>query len=484
MNKTKYLQTDSDWGGLGYPKKPWYIRNCGCGEVSIANVIIEMAQYANYTPATIQPYCKRYAAPNGDGTYWSGIPKIMEHYGLTEVKEHATMDKLWKELAKGDRVAIYLMGSRRGGSNRVHWTSGGHFVCSVAYKTENGKHLVYVKDSYSSSSLRNGWISYEGNMKNDVIKVWSGKLNGPAPAPAPEDGKLEEDGIGGTRTVNRLQEFLGVQQTNGITIRKDLKQYVPSLDAYEYGKNSPTVKAMQKWLGLSDPDGCWGPNTSRALQKEVGAGADGVFGVKSMEALQKYLNEHDKAVYPSAPAPTPAPTQPATPQDEMVAYAKKLAASAYHYVNYNKGKKAHECPICHHHSKGEYYGGNCIWLPFACWHHGAGIKCRCACDAMTNQLYEKAYNASSTAEAKKIISDRIKVKDIDVIRSKSGIDPDKIRAGDIVVYFKKSTYVHTALGVKAGYIADCTSARTDSIKCGVKSYSKWKIGIIIRYTGK
>ena len=103
---------------------------------------------------------------------------------------------------------------------------------------------------------------------------------------------------------------------------------------------------------------------------------------------------------------------------------------------------------------------------------------------MTNQLYEKAYNASSTAEAKKIISDRIKVKDIEVIKSKSGIDPDKIRAGDIVVYFKKSTYVHTALGVKAGYIADCTSARTDSIKCGVKSYSKWKIGIIIRYTGK
>ena len=51
MNKTKYLQTDSKWGGLGYPKKPYYIRNCGCGEVSIANIIIEMQKYANYTPA-------------------------------------------------------------------------------------------------------------------------------------------------------------------------------------------------------------------------------------------------------------------------------------------------------------------------------------------------------------------------------------------------------------------------------------------------
>ena len=147
MNKTKFLQTASGWGGLGYPKKPWYIRNCGCGEVSIANCIIEMDKYANYTPATIQPYCKRFADAGGDGTILSGIPKIMRNYGMTEVKEHATMNPLWAELAKGDRVAIYLMGSRRGGSKGVKWTSGGHFVCSVGYKYENGKHYVYVKDS-------------------------------------------------------------------------------------------------------------------------------------------------------------------------------------------------------------------------------------------------------------------------------------------------------------------------------------------------
>ena len=189
MNKTKYLQTDKRWGGLGYPKKPWYLRNCGCGEVSICNAIIEMEQYKNYTPATIQPYCKQFADPHGNGTYWSGIPAMMKHYGMTEVKEHATMAPLWKELAKGGRVAIYLMGSRKGGSKGVHWTSSGHFVCSVAYKYEKGKHWVYVKDSYSNSSLRNGWISYEDNMRLDVLKVWSGKLNSKAPAtskPAPK----------------------------------------------------------------------------------------------------------------------------------------------------------------------------------------------------------------------------------------------------------------------------------------------------------
>ena len=193
MNKTKFLQTDKRWGSLGYPKAPWYIRNCGCGEVSIANIIIEIEKYKNYTPATIQPYCKKYAAPNGNGTYFAGLPEMMEHYGLTEVKEHDTMGQLWKELKKGNRVAIYLMGSRPGGSKRVHWTSGGHLVCSVGYKNENKKHYVYVKDSYSNSRLRNGWISYEENMRNDVVRVWSGKL--PAKAKKKAEPKKSVDVI-------------------------------------------------------------------------------------------------------------------------------------------------------------------------------------------------------------------------------------------------------------------------------------------------
>lgn len=176
MNKTNYKQYDTRWAKLGYPKAPWYIKDCGCGEVAICNCIIEMDKYKSYTPKTIQPYCKQYAAPNGNGTYFSGIPAMMKHYGMTEVKEHQTMASLWKELAKGDRVAIYLMGNRKGGSKGVHWTSSAHFVCSVDYKVKSGKHYVYVKDSNSTSSLRNGFIAYEDNMRGDVSRVWSGKL--------------------------------------------------------------------------------------------------------------------------------------------------------------------------------------------------------------------------------------------------------------------------------------------------------------------
>lgn len=176
MNKNNYKQYDTRWSKLGYPKKPWYIKNCGCGEVSVCNCIIEIDKYKNYTPKTIQPYCKQFAEPHGNGTYFTGIPKMMKHYGMTEVQEHQTMASLWKELAKGDRVAIYLMGNRKGGSKGVHWTSSAHFVCSVAYKVKNGKHYVYVKDSNSTSSLRNGFISYEDNMRGDVSRVWSAKL--------------------------------------------------------------------------------------------------------------------------------------------------------------------------------------------------------------------------------------------------------------------------------------------------------------------
>ena len=185
MNKNNYKQYDTRWAKLGYPKSPYFIKDCGCGEVSICNCIIEIDKYKNETPKTIQPYCKQFAAPNGAGTYFAGIPTMMKHYGLTEVKEHQTMAELWKELKKGGHVAIYLMGNRKGGSKGVHWTSSAHFVCSVDYKEKSGKHYVYVKDSNSTSSLRNGFISYEENMRGDVSRVWSGKLPKAEPAPTP-----------------------------------------------------------------------------------------------------------------------------------------------------------------------------------------------------------------------------------------------------------------------------------------------------------
>lgn len=176
MNKNNYKQYDTRWAKLGYPKSPYFIKNCGCGEVSICNCIIEIDKYAKQTPKTIQPYCKQFAAPNGNGTYFTGIPTMMKHYGMTSVKEHQTMDSLWAEMAKGGRVAVLLMGNRPGGSKKVHWTSSAHFVAAVKYKKKDGKHYLYIKDSNSTSTSRNGWLEYTSNLRGDVSRVWSGKL--------------------------------------------------------------------------------------------------------------------------------------------------------------------------------------------------------------------------------------------------------------------------------------------------------------------
>ena len=194
MNKTNFKQYDTRWASLGYPKKPWYIKQCGCGEVAIANCIIEMEKYKNETPKTIQPYCKQFAAPNGDGTYFSGIPKMMKHYGMTDVMEHPNMQSLWKEMKKGNRVAIFLMGNRRGGSKGIHWTSSAHFIAGVKYSSDGKTHKFYIKDSNSSSPDRNGWLSYETHLKNDVSRVWSGKLATPsAPTPTPTPTKTVDE---------------------------------------------------------------------------------------------------------------------------------------------------------------------------------------------------------------------------------------------------------------------------------------------------
>lgn len=283
MNKIKYLQTDSRWGGLGYPKSPYCLRNCGCGEVAICNCIIEMDRFKKYTPAVIQPYCKQFAAPNGDGTYWSGIPAMMKHYGMTEVMEHATMASLWKELAKGDRVCILLMGSRPGGSKGVHWTSGGHYIAGVAYKKSGSEHMLYIKDSYSNSSLRNGWLGYSTHLRNDVVKVWSGKLAVKKKAHAPTTpytGKLPTADVKmGSKgeNVKRLQTFLN----------------------WRFGGYPLTPLAV---------DGICGECTvsrinrfKRLYEKKYGLKPNGVFGASSRKVAEKvvaaYAPEPLKAWY-------------------------------------------------------------------------------------------------------------------------------------------------------------------------------------------
>ena len=271
-----FKQYNTEWAKLGYPKKPWYIKDCGCGEVAIANSITEMVDYASETPKTIQPWCKQYAAPNGDGTYWSAPPIMMAHYGMTECQEHQTMAPLWKELAKGNRVAIYLMSNRKAGSKKIKWSGSKHFICSTNYRYDEktGKHWVYVKDSNSTSESRNGWISYEDNMANAVYKVWSGKLIIPYVPSTPYTGTLPSG-----------------------TVKK--------------GSKGSDVKATQTFLNWCinaklAVDGNCGNLTDKAIRKyqtQYKLKVDGIFGPASKKKAQSII-----AKYAPAPAPAPKPT--------------------------------------------------------------------------------------------------------------------------------------------------------------------------------
>lgn len=303
MNSTNYKQYDTRWGSLLYPKKPWYIKNCGCGEVSICNTIIEMDKYASQTPKTIQPYCKQYADPHGNGTYHSGIPSMMKHYGMTEVKEHATMPELFNELAKGDRVAILLMGSRPGGSKKIRWTSSGHFIAATGYRKSGTQDMLYIKDSNSSTSARNGWLSYQESIKGDCLKVWSGKI-----------------------------------ETTPSTDYRPSTPYTGSLPttSVREGMKGDEVKACQTFLNwcinpcpLLATDGSAGKKTIQAIrifQKTYGLGVDGSFGPKSRAKAQEIVAEHayvPKGYEGEYPNPNVSIERPNS--EKVVEMAKKLA---------------------------------------------------------------------------------------------------------------------------------------------------------------
>lgn len=286
-----FKQYNTEWAKLGYPKKPWYIKDCGCGEVAIANVIVETDAHKNDTPKTIQPWCKQFAAPNGDGTYWSAPPRMMAHYGLTECQEHQTMNPLWKELAKGNRVAIYLMSNRLAGSKGIKWTGSKHFICSTDYRYDKktGKHWVYVKDSNSASESRNGWISYEDNLRNAVFKVWSGKLPKKA-QPAPKksvdeiakevlDGKwgngdervkkLKEAGYDPDAVQKRVNELLA---SNKIGTCANEYAYTTNTSKASYKSGAPTT-AYKLGLDKAYPDRSkWGTPSKKGASCDVFVG--------------------------------------------------------------------------------------------------------------------------------------------------------------------------------------------------------------------
>jgi hypothetical protein len=171
MKTTIYRQNDPRWAKLPYPGGGCTIGGSGCGCCSIANIIIEIPKHAKETPATIQPYMKQWARC-GDGTKRVGIEAAMKHYGFVNVMEHPNMASLWKALAKGGRVGVIEMGSKK--VNGHQWTTSAHYLAFTDYKVENGKHYLYMKDS--GWRHHDEWYAYETTFYDNGEAVWSGEI--------------------------------------------------------------------------------------------------------------------------------------------------------------------------------------------------------------------------------------------------------------------------------------------------------------------
>ena len=478
MNKTIWKQADSRWGGKPYPTRDCTMSGAGCGCVACAHIAMEQDRYANWTPEALRPWMVSQGfAIRNQGTTYSGMTKTLQHVGHSNVVVVGTADpmtKAWTELKKGNRIGIILF---RGGSyNGVRWTNSGHYVAFTDYKIESNKHYFYCKDSGGRN--HDGWYSYENSMRGLVYMMWIVEKINPketkVATTTTTNGKLTVDGFGGKATVTRLQEFLGVTKTGGITIAKTSYKYCKSLKAIEYGNGgSNTVRALQKWLGIKQ-DGDWGPATSKALQKKLGVTQDGYFGPNSMKALQKYLNTNSKAVYP-------APTK----QDKICSWAKSICDSGkYSYKVFGDDPKTQQCPICH---PGSGNGWNCIGYAIATWKHGGGINCRCNCEVINDSMGNRLLRSNHDT-ALSLVKQCLGVNDVQLI-SNGGkeIPTSSLKKGDIILYYEGSEYTHMATYVGNGMITDSSRGHKPQVMYGFAYHSPSSYGICklaIRYTGK
>lgn len=173
-----------------------------------------------------------------------------------------------------------------------------------------------------------------------------------------------------------------------------------------------------------------------------------------------------------------------TTQEKMCNWAKKTADSKKYKYKYFSSKYGSECAVCYPHD-GKNKGWNCIGFAFATWRHGGKLKCKCNCEVINNATWETLRKLASK-DGTKIVQQKTGLDDVKVIRTKGGkkIPLSKLKKGDIIAYFNGNKYVHTALYIGNGKIADCTSGRTPNIKYGAKSYTSMTIKAAIRYTGK
>lgn len=247
MKPIDYKQYDTQWAKSNYSAKGERktIKSSGCG-VTCAAMVIASLKDGRVTPRT----CADWSMANGykafnQGTYYTYFVPQLKQYGI-ECKRLNTSNvykqpsasvhsQVVSELKKGNWI-IACMGVGT-------WTKGGHYVLCYDYDGTN----VYINDPASVSQ----------NRAVNKLSVWQNEVKYYWVVTVPEQSK--------TTTSNNIS-------SSGSSV-KDVQCYLNSAYGFK--------------LSL---DGIYGKNTHktliRALQKELGAYADGIFGAKTKSLCQ------------------------------------------------------------------------------------------------------------------------------------------------------------------------------------------------------
>ena len=158
-----YMQNDPRWADHPYSVPGGTLADSGCGVAAISDIV-------GIIPPIVADYMteRGYAAPYGQGTYWSGIIPTCEHYGFSGIQMNGNdlngqyntdTEQRWLAAMKSNQYyGVLLMGAPS------YFTQGGHFITIEMVAEDNS-----AKCLDPAWSARSGWHPwadiYQGHVK-------------------------------------------------------------------------------------------------------------------------------------------------------------------------------------------------------------------------------------------------------------------------------------------------------------------------------
>lgn len=255
----------AEWS-LGYDQyNRWDIRNGG--ECDCSSLVIEMAKRAGFDV--------------GSATYTGNMTSNFTARGWVSLAPDLSQAKPG-DILLNDTYHTAAVISGYGWNAKIAQASIDERGCATggAAGDQTGNE-TNIKNIYTYSR---GWTR--------ILRYVGGSSSG-------VNIKLTVDGSGGPATISAWQQALGTP-VDGVISGQLYSSWVyfPAINSVTWERNgSQVVKAIQRKVG-ADADGFWGPATSKAIQNfliksgfDVGpCGADGYFGTDSVKALQRSLN--------------------------------------------------------------------------------------------------------------------------------------------------------------------------------------------------